>query len=54
MAETDPSVIPEVDSSRYRMTGGMLEVPDAPGFGLDLDHTAVDAQVRERGWSVTV
>lgn len=54
MAETDPSVIPEVDSSRYRMTGGMLEVPDAPGFGLELDQAAVDGLVREHGWSVAV
>jgi L-alanine-DL-glutamate epimerase-like enolase superfamily enzyme len=53
MGETDMSVVPEVDSTLYRMSRGKLEIPDAPGFGLELDHRAVDGLVRQNGWSVT-
>jgi L-alanine-DL-glutamate epimerase-like enolase superfamily enzyme len=51
-AETDPSTMEGVDASRYRLVDGKLEIPDDPGFGLELDHAAVDRLVNEEGWSV--
>jgi len=53
MAETDISETDDVDASRYRMSHGSLQIPDAPGFGLELDHGAIDRRVRKKGWSVT-
>jgi L-alanine-DL-glutamate epimerase-like enolase superfamily enzyme len=52
MAETDTSVIREVDTSSYRLINGKLEIPDEPGFGLELDHKAVDGLVKEEGWTI--
>jgi L-alanine-DL-glutamate epimerase-like enolase superfamily enzyme len=52
MAETDTSTIQEVDSTAYRMVEGKLAIPDVPGFGLELDHAAVDRLVEESGWVI--
>ena len=52
-AETDPCSMPEVDTSAYRLVDGKLEIPSLPGFGLQLDHAAIDRRVAEDGWVVT-
>jgi L-alanine-DL-glutamate epimerase-like enolase superfamily enzyme len=52
MGETDTSTVPEVDASRYPMIEGKLEIPDEPGFGLELDHPAVDRLVEDNGWAI--
>lgn len=47
MGEVDPMTMPGVDASAYRLREGVLHVPEAPGFGLELD-----ADVFREGWSV--
>jgi L-alanine-DL-glutamate epimerase-like enolase superfamily enzyme len=34
------------------LINGKLEIPDEPGFGLELDHKAVDGLVKEEGWTI--
>lgn len=50
MGETDISSCPAVDRSAYRLVDGLLQIPDKPGFGLELDHAWADEQVRAVGW----
>jgi L-alanine-DL-glutamate epimerase-like enolase superfamily enzyme len=55
MGETDRMSMPAVQSDGYEMVDGMLWVPDAPGFGLQLNPDAFNrAQQDERAWWVTV
>ena len=49
----DPCTMPEVDASAYRLVDGKLEIPSLPGFGLQLDHAAIDRRVAEEGWVVS-
>lgn len=53
MGETDTAATPDVDTSNYRLVDGKLEIPDAPGFGLALDQSAIDRRVKSDGWSVS-
>jgi D-galactarolactone cycloisomerase len=52
MAETDPCSLAVVDTSNYKITNGELEIPDTPGFGLELEHCEIDKLVKENGWIV--
>lgn len=55
MGEVDIMHMDAVDSSAYRWVDGCLEVPDAPGFGLELDQEgfrAAQANPDKPGWSV--
>lgn len=55
MGETDVMQMDAVDSSAYRWVEGSLEVPDAPGFGLELNQEvfqAAQANPDRPGWSV--
>jgi hypothetical protein len=40
MAETDPISMPSVRTDGYALRDGMLQVPDSPGFGLEVDSSA--------------
>ena len=53
MAETDPMNMPAVISSGYELVNGMMNVPDTPGFGLELDLGAFTVAQQEDGaWTV--
>ena len=49
MAEIDPMHMPCVDSRGYLLVDGALRVPDSPGFGLELDASALRAGL---AWTV--
>jgi L-alanine-DL-glutamate epimerase-like enolase superfamily enzyme len=54
MAEIDTMAMPAVSSDAYAWRDGGLWVPDAPGFGLELDDGAFqEAQAGTGGWSVS-
>jgi L-rhamnonate dehydratase len=51
--EWDEATVPEVDTSRYVVRDGWLDLPEAPGFGLDLDDAAFDRAVAAEGFSIS-
>lgn len=54
LAEVDTMAMPAVRSDGYALAGGALTVPDAPGFGLDLDADRfADAAKGKGGWAVS-
>lgn len=50
--EWDQASTPGIDDAAYRVEEGVIHVPDAPGFGLELDDSRFGAAVRERGFTV--
>jgi L-alanine-DL-glutamate epimerase-like enolase superfamily enzyme len=51
--EWDESQCPGLDASAYRVTEGRIHVPDAPGFGLNLDVTWFAQAAAEHGYRAT-
>ena len=51
--EVDTMTMPAVGSKGYRLADGVMTVPDAPGFGLDLDGDRFARLVKETGWTVS-
>jgi len=52
LGEVDPMTMPAVRAAGYRLKGGVMTVPDAPGFGLDLDADRFARLVKESGWTL--
>jgi L-alanine-DL-glutamate epimerase-like enolase superfamily enzyme len=50
--EWDDASTPGIDDAGYGVENGTVRVPDAPGFGLDLDGATFTAAVRDRGFAV--
>lgn len=50
--EWDEATVPGIETSRYRIVEGRVEVPDAPGFGLELDEELFARAVRGGGFIV--
>lgn len=50
--EWDEATVPGIDTSRYHIVEGRVEVPNAPGFGLELDEQLFAQAVREGGFAV--
>ena len=50
--EWDHATTPGVDTSAYSIEEGLVTVPSAPGFGLQLDEDIYDRAVKEAGFSV--
>ena len=53
MVEWDAAKLEGLDGSAYTIAGGLVTVPDLPGFGLDLDDAVFAAAVRDGGFSVS-
>ena len=55
MAEIDTMAMPAVRADGYRLRDGRLTVPDAPGFGLELDAVRfATASAGEGGWAIPI
>ncbi len=53
MGETDIMTMPAVNAEGFQMINGMRSVPDAPGFGLEIDPTVfASARGSDNTWSV--
>lgn len=52
--EWDDATIPIVDTSRYTVRDGWVELPEAPGFGLELDETAFTRMAADDGFSLSL
>jgi len=52
--EWDETEVPGVDTSRYVVRDGWVELPDAPGFGLDLDGDALTGAIAAGGFTVSL
>lgn len=50
--EWDEVTVPALDSSAYVITDGKVRLPQAPGFGLQLDDCRFNKAVQENGWSI--
>lgn len=50
--EWDETHIPGIDTSGYSIHDGIVALPSTPGFGLHLDDTYYEGEVRESGWTV--
>lgn len=50
--EWDEARLEAVDASPYRLSEGLVQVPDAPGFGLHLDEASFLSAVSEHGWRI--
>ena len=50
--EWDQASTPGIDGAGYRVQNGVVEVPDTPGFGLELDEAAFGAAVRDQGFAI--
>ena len=51
--EWDEATVPGLDASAYRISKGVVHVPDLPGFGLQLDEQAFARAVAEDGFVVS-
>ncbi len=51
--EWDEAITPGLDTSGYTLRDGWVEVPDAPGFGLELDEQIFHRAVEAGGFSRT-
>jgi L-alanine-DL-glutamate epimerase-like enolase superfamily enzyme len=49
--EWDEIAVNGLDTSGYKISEGMVIVPNAPGFGLHLDGSYYAQKVKETGWS---
>jgi len=54
LGEVDTMAMPEVLAAGYRLADGMMTVPHAPGFGLDLDEDRFARRVKEAGWTLAM
>ena len=52
MGEIDTMAMPAVLAKGYKLSDGTLAVPDAPGFGLELDPDRFAASRRKGGWTL--
>lgn len=52
MVEWDEAVVDGLDASAYCIADGMVEVPNAPGFGLALDLVSFERRALEQGFVV--
>jgi L-alanine-DL-glutamate epimerase-like enolase superfamily enzyme len=52
--EWDEAEVDAVDSSRYAVRDGWIDLPSVPGFGLDLDEAAFRRAVAAEGFSVSL
>lgn len=52
--EWDEATTPGLDTSGYQLSGGRMSVPDAPGFGIELDETAFVDAVAHNGFDVRI
>jgi L-alanine-DL-glutamate epimerase-like enolase superfamily enzyme len=52
--EWDEAATPALDASRYSIENGHVLVPDAPGFGLELDDAAFRQAVSADGFALSV
>jgi L-alanine-DL-glutamate epimerase-like enolase superfamily enzyme len=50
--EWDEVNVEGIDGSNYNIKEGQVEVPDKPGFGIELDNTFYSKMVEEAGWTV--
>ncbi|KKI88922.1 hypothetical protein WQ54_28795 [Bacillus sp. SA1-12] len=50
--EWDEVNVEGIDGSDYNIKEGHVEVPDKPGFGIDLDHVFFSNMVEKEGWTV--
>jgi L-alanine-DL-glutamate epimerase-like enolase superfamily enzyme len=48
--EWDEAAVPQVDASRYAVREGWIDLPAAPGFGLDLDDDAFSLMAEAEGF----
>ena len=51
--EWDETTTPGIDASAYRVEQGQVLMPDAPGFGLELDDAVFRAAVAAGGWELS-
>lgn len=51
-AEWDQAEAEGIDTSAYRISDGMIYVPDKAGFGLELDEDRFRSRVEQKGWKV--
>ena len=51
--EWDEATTPGIDTSGYSVAEGLVHVPVAPGFGLQLDEDAYARAVHDGGFSLT-
>jgi len=54
LVEWDEAQAPGVDTSRYAIVDGRVQVPSDPGFGLELDDRYFTQCVKNEGWSVAL
>jgi L-alanine-DL-glutamate epimerase-like enolase superfamily enzyme len=52
MVEWDEAAFDAIDASGWEIRDGVVEMPDAPGWGLELDEAAFTAAVRETGFTL--
>jgi L-rhamnonate dehydratase len=50
--EWDEATVPGLDASAYRISEGMVHVPDLPGFGLQLDEDVFARAVADNGFVI--
>jgi L-rhamnonate dehydratase len=50
--EWDEATLPAFDTSRYHVEHGWVTLPDAPGFGLEIDEARFARAVAESGFTV--
>ena len=50
--EWDDAAFAEIDASAWTIRDGWVETPEAPGFGLELDHAAFEAAVARNGFTL--
>jgi L-rhamnonate dehydratase len=53
MVEWDEATTPVLDASAYSVRDGYVTLPDAPGFGLNLDESAYQRGVQQDGFAIT-
>lgn len=51
--EWDEATVPAVDASRYAVREGWVTLPDAPGFGLELDEAAFQKAIEAEGFRIS-
>ena len=53
MVEWDEATTPVLDGSAYTVRDGHVTLPDAPGFGLNLDEPAYQRAIQQDGFTIT-
>jgi L-rhamnonate dehydratase len=52
--EWDEASVPGIDTSRYAVSDGWIDLPESPGFGLELDESAIAQAIAADGFSVSL